>query len=95
MALSTMPQRVIIVRHEDIVSKPKEIVDELARLGLPRNEKPFEVIQDSITTRGETRAHISQQDKAAWNRPDHQKMLQKLSTQGHNLRRLLEYVIDL
>ena len=90
-----MPQRVIIVRHEDIVSKPKQVVEELARLGLPRNEKPFEVIQDSITTRGETRAHISQQDKAAWNRPDHQKMLQKLSTQGHTLRRLLEYVIDL
>eukprot|EP00746_Dinoflagellata_sp_MGD_P061809 gnl/MRDRNA2_/MRDRNA2_260934_c0_seq1.p1 gnl/MRDRNA2_/MRDRNA2_260934_c0~~gnl/MRDRNA2_/MRDRNA2_260934_c0_seq1.p1 ORF type:complete len:276 (-),score=32.65 gnl/MRDRNA2_/MRDRNA2_260934_c0_seq1:32-793(-) len=43
--------RVVIVRYEDLVKRPHEVVDELKNLGLPRNKKVFEPIRDYLSGR--------------------------------------------
>jgi len=48
----------LIVRSEDILRNPRVIVEELTRLGLPRNGNPFEVIQDSLPGRGASRSQL-------------------------------------
>ena len=46
-----------MVRHEDILRRPQEVVDALAALGLPRNDADFAIIEQLET--GYTRASRS------------------------------------
>ena len=39
----------LVVRYEDIVKRPREVVDELERLGLPRSSTPFSPIEESLS----------------------------------------------
>jgi len=50
--------RVFVVRYEDIVRRPGEMVEELATLGLPRNGRTFVPIEGSVTNTHETRKDI-------------------------------------
>ena len=45
LAPGGQPARVVVVRHEDILRRPEEVVDALAALGLPRNDADFAVIE--------------------------------------------------
>ena len=44
IGLASGPQRVLIVRQEDILRNPKDVIGELDRLGLPRNRQSFKNI---------------------------------------------------
>ena len=57
LAPGGQPARVVVVRHEDILRRPQEVVDALAALGLPRNDADFAVIEQLET--GYTRASRS------------------------------------
>merc|ERR1712060_260189 len=39
----------VVVRFEDIVLRPEQVADELARLGLPRSTAPFAPIEQSAS----------------------------------------------
>ena len=45
---NTGSTKVVIIRHEDVVNKPHEVVAELQRLGLPRNKQEFKPIEDYL-----------------------------------------------
>jgi len=92
MRLTTSPQRVVVVRHEDLVRRPAEVVAELARLGLRRNRQPFQLINDSITTQAEVREDILNRDQAALTHPMANDILNTLTEQGQLFRRLLGYI---
>ena len=92
MCLTTSPQRVVVVRQEDLVSRPEAVVDELARLGLQRNSRQFELIEHSITTQGEGRQDIATQDQAAHAHAMADDILNTLTEQGQSCRRLLGYI---
>ena len=50
--------RVVVVRFEDILEVPEDVVDALASLGLPRNSKGFLPIEESVSDAAETRDNI-------------------------------------
>ena len=52
------PQRVLVVRFEDLLERPEEVVNELERLGLPRNAEVFSTIEESVSHAAGTRASI-------------------------------------
>ena len=52
------PQRVLVVRFEDLLERPEEVVNELARLGLPRNAEVFSTIEESVSHTAGTRESI-------------------------------------
>ena len=91
ICLATSPQRVVIVRHEDIVRRPAEVIIELERLGLRRNSRPFEIIERSVTTQNENRVDIMTQDQAAQRHPTANAILNMLPERGQFLRRSLGY----
>lgn len=42
----------VVVRYEDTVLRPGEVVHELERLGLPRNQVPFTPIEANVSSNG-------------------------------------------
>ena len=52
------PQRMLVVRFEDLLERPEEVVNELARSGLPRNAEVFSTIEESVSHAAGTRASI-------------------------------------
>ena len=50
--------RVVVVRFEDILEVPEDVVGALACLGLPRNSKDFSPIEESVSDAAETRGNI-------------------------------------
>eukprot|EP00746_Dinoflagellata_sp_MGD_P134840 gnl/MRDRNA2_/MRDRNA2_68726_c0_seq3.p1 gnl/MRDRNA2_/MRDRNA2_68726_c0~~gnl/MRDRNA2_/MRDRNA2_68726_c0_seq3.p1 ORF type:complete len:261 (+),score=36.27 gnl/MRDRNA2_/MRDRNA2_68726_c0_seq3:448-1230(+) len=55
----------IIVRHEDLLHRPGMVVEELRKIGLPRNKEPFQPLEQSLTDAGETRQTIIERDARA------------------------------
>eukprot|EP00929_Paragymnodinium_shiwhaense_P026116 TRINITY_DN15595_c0_g1_i4.p1 TRINITY_DN15595_c0_g1~~TRINITY_DN15595_c0_g1_i4.p1 ORF type:complete len:1560 (+),score=426.06 TRINITY_DN15595_c0_g1_i4:126-4805(+) len=53
---------VCIVRHEDVVHRPAEVIKALEERGLVRNETAFEPIEDSVTVKGMKREEIIQRE---------------------------------
>ena len=51
-------RRVRVVRFEDLLYDPEEVVNELARLGLPRDGKVFLPIGESVSDAADTRDNI-------------------------------------
>ena len=50
--------RAVVVRHQDLVERPCEVVEALARLGLPRNAQAVEPIEEPASRDSLTRAEI-------------------------------------
>jgi len=42
----------LIIRYEDLVQRPRDIVDALERLGMPRNTQTFEPIEEYVSGNG-------------------------------------------
>ena len=91
MCLTTEPHNVVVVRHEDLVHRPQQVVNALAKLGLRRNNNTFRVIEHSITTRNEHRPDIVALNQQAHTNPMAPRILQKLTERGQSLRRMLGY----
>ncbi len=51
-------RHVFIVRYEDLLNQPSAIIDELTRLGFPRNENAFQPILKNLRNPEQTRGHI-------------------------------------
>jgi len=62
---------IIIVRQEDLLHRPEQVVEELARLGLQRNNEKFHPFEDHILQdlqhqeHGQTRNSIKERDARA------------------------------
>jgi len=52
------PLQVLVIRFEDILQRPGDVVSELASLGLPRNAKLFSPIEESISHTEGSRSSI-------------------------------------
>ena len=52
LALGLDRERVLLVRHEDLLRCPSEVVDALEQAGLQRNNVPFEPIAQLTTGYG-------------------------------------------
>jgi len=52
------PLQVLVVRFEDLLQRPGDVVSELASLGLPRNAKLFSPIEESVSGTAESRSSI-------------------------------------
>ena len=56
------PSKVAIVRYEDIIQRPGAVVQALQELGLPRNQEPFQAIDEGVSHSGKSRASIIQRE---------------------------------
>ena len=56
------PSKVAIVRYEDIIQRPRAVVQALKELGLPRNQEPFQAIDEGVSHPGKSRASIIQRE---------------------------------
>ena len=56
------PSKVAIVRYEDIIQRPRAVVQALNELGLPRNQEPFQAIDEGVSHSGKSRASIIQRE---------------------------------
>lgn len=94
---AAMPRpKFVVVRFEDLVSRPKDVVNALAELGLPRNTAPFEPIEDSLcgsgSRRSELEAALSRSSGAADPFATDPALLAMLREQLRPHRRLLEWL---
>merc|ERR1711939_863602 len=84
-------RRVIVVRHEDIISCPEKVVAEPEKVGIPRNTVPFVPIEESVSRDGSTRSEILSRYRSGGPKvPQHvqQSITQSFSSHQHLLDRL-------
>jgi len=58
----------VVIRYEDIVGRPADVISELESLGVPRNGRPFAPIEESVSGGDRDRAALLQRLRdVSWN----------------------------